>query len=163
MVAVRDACTADAAAIASIYNHYVRETIITFEEEPIDADEIARRIVAVLDAKRPYLVAEEDESILGYAYAGSWRARPAYRSTFETAIYLAPTAHGRGIGSTLYGALLAALPGCGCHVAIGGISLPNAASVALHEKLGFKKVAHHEQVGRKFGTWVDVGFWQRFV
>ena len=163
MVTIRDARTDDAPAIAAIYNHYIRETIITFEEVEIDGAAIERRMNGVIEAGRPYLVAEDDGAILGYCYAGTWRARPAYRSTMETAVYLDHEAHGRGIGTALYEALLARLPACGCHVAIGGISLPNPASVALHEKLGYEKVAHHEQVGRKFGEWVDVAFWQRFV
>ena len=98
----------------------------------------------------------------GYAYAAPWRARAAYRHSVETSIYLAPGAGGRGLGARLYRALFAALPSH-VHAAIGGVSLPNPASVALHERLGFRKVAHFREVGRKFGRWIDVGYWQRLL
>jgi phosphinothricin acetyltransferase len=154
------ACAADdAAAIAGIYNHYVRETVVTFEETPVAADEVARRIVEVL-AQHPWLVAEEDGSVVGWAYATQWRARSAYRFAAETTVYVAAGHHGRGIGSSLYSALIAELKQRKVHSAVGGIALPNPASVALHEKLGFKNVAQFAEVGRKFDRWIDVGYWQ---
>ena len=157
---LRPAHVDDAAAIAAIYNHYVLTTTISFEETPVDGAEIALRLAAVQGANLPYLVAEEDGVVTGYAYATPWRARPAYRGSVETSIYLQAGTHARGTGTTLYRRLLADIAARGLHVAIGGIAQPNAASVALHEKLGFEKVAHFSAVGRKFDRWVDVGYWQ---
>jgi len=157
---LRPAHVGDAAAIAAIYNHYVLTTTISFEETPVDGAEIALRLAAVQGANLPYLVAEEDGVVTGYAYATPWRARPAYRGSVETSIYLQAGTHARGTGTTLYRRLLADIAARGLHVAIGGIAQPNAASVALHEKLGFEKVAHFSAVGRKFDRWVDVGYWQ---
>jgi phosphinothricin acetyltransferase len=154
------ACEAhDAAAIADIYNHYVRETVITFEETPVPGDEMARRIVDV-GARFPWVVAEHDGGVVGFAYATEWKTRSAYRFSVETTVYVAESHHGRGIGASLYRALIAALEQRKLHSAVGGIALPNPASVALHEKLGFKKIAHFAEVGWKLGRWVDVGYWQ---
>jgi phosphinothricin acetyltransferase len=153
-------CTAtDGAAIAEIYNHYVRETVVTFEEASVLPAEMAQRIADVA-ARYPWLVWESDGAIAGYAYAAAWKTRAAYRHSVESTIYLAASHHGRGVGSKLYGALLAELKTRGFHSVIGGVALPNPASVALHEKLGFRKIAHFAEVGRKFDRWVDVGYWQ---
>jgi len=157
---VRPALAADAAAIASIYNHYILTTTISFEEEPVTQDEIAKRMAAVASAGLPYLVAESDGIATGYAYATPWRVRRAYRSSVETSVYLRAGTQARGTGTALYADLLAQLAAGGYHLAIGGIAQPNVASVALHEKFGFKKVAHFSEVGCKFGKWVDVGYWQ---
>ena len=157
---VRGVTPADAGAVAAIYNHYVLQTVVTFEEEPITAAEISRRIDEVRAGSLPWFVAERAGAIAGYAYASRWRARSAYRFSSEVTVYLAPEQGRRGIGSALYAELLSALRGSGLHAAIGGIALPNDASVALHEKFGFKKVAHFEQTGFKFNRWIDVGYWQ---
>jgi L-amino acid N-acyltransferase YncA len=156
--AVRACTTADAKAIAEIYNHYVRETVVTFEETPVSAAEMAQRIAEV-GARFPWLV-WDDEGVVGYAYASAWKARSAYRFAVETTIYLAAGRDGRGIGSKLYAALLAELKTRGFHSVIGGVALPNPASVALHEKLGYRKIAHFAEVGWKLGRWVDVAYWQ---
>lgn len=158
---VRPATAADAAALAGIYNHYVTATIVTFEEEPVTVAEMARRLADVQAAPLPWLVAERDGAVVGYAYASRWKARIGYRHSAESTVYLAPDQGGRGIGSRLYGELLEALRADGFHAVMGGIALPNPASVALHEKLGFRKVAHFEEQGTKFGRWIDVGYWQR--
>ncbi|MBL9215237.1 MAG: N-acetyltransferase [Opitutaceae bacterium] len=155
---IRAATTADAAAIAAIYNHYVENTVVTFEEEPIGRREMARRIREI-SARLPFLVAVEDREVVGYTYANSWKTRSAYRYSVESTVYLGPAHVGRGWGTQLYTILLAELRQRGCHAVIGGVSLPNAASVALHEKMGFAKVAHFPEVGRKFGRWIDVGYW----
>ncbi|MEY3444179.1 MAG: hypothetical protein RLZZ519_2460, partial [Bacteroidota bacterium] len=155
---IRNASLADAQAIADIYNYYILETIITFEEEAIDAAEIANRIAEVT-SKFPWIVWEEEGRILGYAYARSWKSRCAYRNSVETTVYLVDGVAGRGLGKALYAALLERLADLGIHAAIGGIALPNAASVRLHEKCGFEKVAHFKEVGFKFGQWIDVGYW----
>lgn len=157
---LRTACADDGEAIAAIYNPYIADTVISFEEAPVDAAEMRQRMAKVAEAGLPWLVAEEDGELLGYAYATPWRVRSAYRYAVESSVYLAPAARGRGLGSQLYTELLAILRQRGLHTVIGGIAQPNAASVALHEKLGFKQVAMFEQVGLKFGRWVDVGYWQ---
>ncbi|MCU0626482.1 MAG: N-acetyltransferase family protein [Gemmatimonadaceae bacterium] len=160
---VRDAVPADADAIAAIYNHYVTETTITFEEEAIDGDELRRRMAAVHAASLPYLVAELDGRIGGYAYATKWKERVGYRFSAEISVYLAHDLGGRGLGSALYAALLERLRARGVHAVLGGIALPNAASVALHEKFGMVQVAHFRETGRKFGEWIDVGYWERIL
>ena len=157
---IRQAIAADAEAIAGIYNHYILETIVTFEEQAISPSEIAERIAEATAASLPWLVAQRDGIVVGYAYASSWKGRCAYRYSVETTVYLATGWLGNGIGTSLYQELLRQLTGHGLHVAIGGIALPNAASVALHEKLGFRKVAQFSEVGFKFGKWIDVGYWQ---
>jgi len=159
-MSVRSASAADAAAIARIYNHYVRHTVITFEEEDVGADAMAGRIAEVQAQSLPWLVAELDGAVVGYAYASRWKARSAYRHSVETTIYLEPGREARGLGTTLYSALLPLLRARGIHVAIGGAALPNAASVALHRKLGFEPVGTFRQVGFKQGRWVDVGYWE---
>lgn len=160
-IELRPANAGDAAAIVAIYNHYVATTTISFEEEAVTADEMAQRIDAVLAAGLPWLVAVGDGEILGYAYATKWRARHAYRFSVESSVYLAQDATQRGLGSRLYAALIDQLRAAQCHLVIGGIALPNEASIALHEKLGFEKVAHFKEVGYKFDQWLDVGYWQR--
>jgi L-amino acid N-acyltransferase YncA len=153
-------CTpTDAARICEIYNYYVRETVITFEESPVPEAEMARRI-ADITSHLPWLVWEADGVILGYAYASPWKARAAYRHSVESSIYLTHEATGRGLGSRLYTALIAELRQRGLHCVIGGAALPNPASVALHEKLGFSKVAEFREVGFKFGRWIDVAYWE---
>jgi L-amino acid N-acyltransferase YncA len=158
---IREAAASDAAAIASIYNHYVTGTVVTFEEEPVSVAEIARRIEEVRSASLPWLVAETDSHVVGYAYARSWNVRTAYRFSVEITVYLAPAHAGRGIGSQLYSELFPILQARRIHAVIGGIALPNEASVALHEKFGLRKVAQFEEVGFKFNRWIDVGYWQR--
>ena len=160
---VRIAAAGDAEAVAGIYNHYVARTVVTFEEEPVPAGEISRRIAEVQAAALPWLVAEREGAAVGFAYAAPWRARRAYRFSTEVTVYVAPERGGRGIGSALYAHLLAGLRDRNIHSVMGGIALPNEASVALHEKFGFKKVAHFEQAGFKLDRWVDVGYWQRIL
>jgi phosphinothricin acetyltransferase len=157
---LRPATPADAAAIASIYNHYVLNTIVTFEEEAVSAAEIAQRIQEVQAAGRPWFVWDENGRILGYSYASGWKSRCSFRYSLETTVYLDQTFTGRGLGTKLYTALIDALRAAKFHALIGGISLPNEASVALHEKLGFKKIGHFQQVGYKFDQWIDVGYWE---
>jgi L-amino acid N-acyltransferase YncA len=150
---------ADAAAIAGIYNHYIRETVITFEETPVSTDEMAGRI-GDIGARYPWLVYEYDGAVVGWAYATEWKTRSAYRFSVETTVYLSDGHRGRGTGAALYQALIAELQARKLHTAVGVIALPNRASIALHEKLGFAKIGHVAEVGRKFDRWVDVGYWQ---
>ena len=156
---IRPCKTADAAVIAAIYNSYVRDTVITFEETPVGADEMARRITETT-ARFPWLAWDDGGTVIGWAYATAWKARSAYRFSVETTVYVAASHQGRGIGAALYGALIEDLRARKLHSAVGGIALPNPASIALHEKFGFKKIAHFAEVGRKFDRWVDVGYWQ---
>lgn len=160
---VRVVLPIEAADIAQIYNHYITHTIITFEEEIVSDDVIAERIQEVQLSQLPWLVAEQDGEILGYAYASKWQGRCAYRYSAEVTVYLSPDHVGKGIGFALYSKLLPALKSQGIHVALGGIALPNEASVKLHEKLGFLKVAQFKEVGFKFNRWIDVGYWQRIL
>lgn len=160
VVTVRPASESDAAAIAAIYNPYVTDTIITFEEEPVSAQEMASRLSKLNEAGLPWIVAEAAGRIVGYAYAGPWRPRAAYRHSVETTVYVDKDLGHRGIGARLYDSLLSALRARGVHAALGGIALPNAPSVALHERFGFVKVGHLREVGFKLGQWVDVGYWQ---
>lgn len=160
-VHVRDARPEDADALARIYNPFVRDTIVTFEETPVNGAEMARRLAEITTHGLPWLVAESSGEVIGYAYAARWRTRHAYRFSVESTVYLAPGGSGRGIGTRLYEALFAELSRRGVHAVIGGIALPNPASVALHEKLGMTKVAHFPEVGFKLGRWIDVGYWQR--
>ena len=148
-------------AIADIYNHYIQTSIVTFEEQPVTAVEIARRIEEVQSASLPWLIAEEDSRVVGYAYATPWRTRTAYRFSVEVTVYVAPGHAGRRIGSMLYSQLLPMLQAQSIHAVMGGIALPNDASVALHEKFGFRQVARFQEVGFKFYRWIDVGYWQR--
>ncbi|MCE1204245.1 MAG: N-acetyltransferase family protein [Holophagaceae bacterium] len=156
---IRPVRMTDAPALADLYNPYIRDTTITFEEEAVSAEEMASRIEKVTSAY-PWLVWEEEGRVLGYAYASAWRARAAYRHSTETAIYFAMDQGGRGRGTLLYRALLEELRARGFHLALGGLALPNEASVRLHEKLGFRKAGHMREAGRKFGRWIDVGFWE---
>lgn len=157
---IRPVTAADAPALSAIYNHYVLHTVVTFEEEPVADAEMAARIEAVAVRSLPYFAHEEAGAVVGYAYAGPWRARSAYRSSVEASVYVRPDAVGRGVGRGLYGSVVDACRERGLHAVIGGIALPNEASVRLHEALGFEKVAHFREVGFKHGRWVDVGYWQ---
>lgn len=157
---IRTATTADAAAIAAIYNHYVLNTIVTFEEEAVSGAEMTQRITEVLAAGRPWFVWEENGRILGYAYASGWKSRCSFRYSLETTVYLDQAVTGRGLGTKLYTALIADLRAKKYHALIGGISIPNPGSIALHEKLGFQKIGHFKEVGWKFNQWIDVGYWE---
>ena len=157
---IRPATLADAASIVAIYNPYVLGTTISFEEQPVTVPEMAERIRKVGEQGLPWLVVELHGELLGYAYATRWRVRHAYRFAVETSVYFAAAARGQGLGSRLYRALLQALRALGVHMAIGGIALPNPASAALHEGLGFRQVATFHEVGWKAGRWLDVGYWE---
>jgi phosphinothricin acetyltransferase len=159
-IITRNAAAHDSGALARIYNHYIRETVITFEEQEVIPAEMADRVAKVVQLDLPWLVAEIEGAVVGYAYATRWRERSAYRFSVESTVYLDPTHTGRGIGTRLYQDLLTALSKTSVRAVIGGIALPNAASVALHENLGFTKVAQFKDVGFKFGRWIDVAYWQ---
>ena len=158
-IMIRPVRTTDAGQIADIYNYYVQNTIVTFEEEPVGAEEMERRI-AEITPSYPWLVSEEEGDVLGYSYARRWKGRRGYRFSVESTVYLKNGYSGRGLGTTLYTALIQELRRMGIHAVMGGIALPNDASRRLHEKLGFQKVAQLKEVGLKFGEWIDVGYWE---
>lgn len=159
---IRNATENDAAAVAAIYNPYITDVLTSFERDPLTVEAMAARMAGIM-ARYPWLVYERDGELLGYAYATRWKERHAYRYCAETCIYLHREAPGQGIGSALYAELLPRLPDHGIQVAIGCIALPNDASVALHEKFGYRKVGHFPKVGFKFGQWIDVGYWQKVL
>lgn len=156
---IRDVLPSDAERIRLIYNHYIERTDISFEECPVSLMEMQERL-SQHSEQRPWLVCCDDEEVLGYACAVPWNERSAYQYTVETAIYLDPAARGRNLGTLLYRELIARLREQSVHLALAGIALPNAASIHLHEKLGFRKVAHFNEIGFRNGRWVDVGYWQ---
>ncbi len=149
----------DARGVAEVYNYYIQNTHHTFEIEPLGVDEMQKRIAEIIE-DYPYLVAEEDGEILGYACAARFRLREAYEYSVEVSIYVRNAAKQRGIGTQLYTKLFDELAETNVHVIVAGISLPNDASIRFHEKLGFKKVAHFREIGYKLGRWIDVGYWQ---
>jgi len=160
---IRPADISDASAFADIYNVYVRDTVITFEEMPVSSEDMAQRIQKRAAENLPWLVVEQDHKVLGYAYAAPWRERSAYRFSVEVSVYLDASQKQKGMGSALYQALFAELEKTKVHVALAGIALPNDASIALHEKFGMQKVAHLPAVGFKFGQWIDVAYWQKML
>jgi phosphinothricin acetyltransferase len=156
---VRPATAADAAAIAAIYAQHVAGGYATFELEPPDAAEFARRMS--VRPRLPWLVAEDGPTVLGFAYAGGHRERAAYRWAADVSVYLEPGARRRGIGRALYERLLPTVTALGYVSAFAGISLPNEASTGLHEALGFSLVGIYRGVGFKLGEWRDVAWYQR--
>lgn len=159
MKTVRMANLIDASDMAEIYRPYVVDSAISFESTPPGPQEMADRISQTLSTY-PWLVYEEGGTVLGYAYGGAWKGRSAYDWSAEVTVYVRKGHHGKGIGKQLYQALIEALRAQGVVNIIGGIALPNPASVALHESLGFKPVAQFNKLGFKLGKWWDVGYWQ---
>jgi L-amino acid N-acyltransferase YncA len=160
---VRPATSADVPGIAAIYNHYVTTTVITFEEEPVTAEEMSKRMAEVPRAGLPWLAVECAGQLAGYAYAAPWRSRSAYRFSVEITTYLASSYTRAGLGSALMEHLLTALRARNIHAIIGGVALPNEPSIRLLEKFGFQHVATFTEVGFKFDRWIDVGYWQRIL
>lgn len=160
-IEIRAASAADASALADIYNPYVIETTVTFEEAALAPSEMAERVAEADVGGLPFLVAAAGSLPVGFACASKWKGRCAYRHTAETTVYVGRDHWRCGLGTALYGKLLDLLQQAGFHAAIGGIALPNDPSVALHERLGFVKVAQFREVGFKFDHWIDVGYWQR--
>ena len=157
---LRHATERDIPSITEIYNYYISNTAFTFEEETVSVEEMRARVRGVQGLNLPWLVAIDDNRLAGYAYATPWKARSAYRFSVESTVYVDPKDQGRSVGSSLYKRLFVELKEKGINSVAGGITLPNPVSVALHEKLGMKKVAHFERVGYKFEQWRDVGYWQ---
>ncbi len=166
--ALRDANDDDVAALTRIYNYYVRETVITFEVDELSDADMAARMTKIQAAGLPWLVAQKDGVVLGYAYAAPFRDRAAYLHTVETSVYLDVAARGRGLGTAIYAELFSRLaeldPGQSSHAPIhavlGIVALPNDSSVALQERCGMTHGGTFPEVGRKFDRWIDVGYWQ---
>ena len=156
---IRLAGSGDAAAVAAIYAPYVTAASTSFEYAPPDAAEMAARIASTLTFT-PYLVLESGGEILGFAYASKHRERAAYQWSVDVSVYVHDRAHRRGVGRALYQSLFALLSLQGFYTAHAGITLPNPASVGLHEALGFRLVGVYRAVGFKRGAWHDVGWWQ---
>jgi len=159
---LRPVTPGDAPAICDIYNYYILNTAVSFEEEAVSAGEIEDRIGKTIPGF-PWLVWEEGGTLLGYAYAHQYQARSAYRYTAEDSIYIRHGFEGRGLGKALLGALLEELRKMDLHTLIAAITVPNEGSVGLHEKFGFKKMGEFSEVGNKFGQWRNVGYWELFL
>jgi L-amino acid N-acyltransferase YncA len=160
MSGVRIATQKDARAIAAIHAPYVLETAISFEDIPPEPDEMAARMASILDAY-PFLVFDDGERVLGYAYGSQHRSKPAYRWSVETTVYVDGQAHRSGIGRALYAELLDLLTRQGFHSAFAGIVPPNEKSVGLHEAMGFSYLGTFAEIGFKFGKLQDLGWWRR--
>ena len=159
---VRRAERRDLAAITEIYNHYVETSAITFDVTPYSVDERAPWFAQFAPSGRHQLfVAEQGGRVIGYAGSLPFRPKAAYETSVETTIYVAPGERARGVGPRLYEALFGALRGEDVHRLLAGITLPNEASVRLHERLGFQRVGVYSEVGRKLGRYWDVGWWER--
>ena len=158
---IRAATLADAPAIAAIYAHHVRHGTATFETEPPSSGELARRMSKVLDPGWPWLVAQRDDTVLGYAYAAQFRDRPAYRFACENSIYVHADSRGQGLGKALLGALLQAAELAGFRQMVAVIGGAEPASAALHAALGFVETGRMRAVGRKHGRWLDTLYMQR--
>lgn len=162
-VAIRAATPADAARCAAIYRPFVTDNWVSFEIDPPDAAAMAERIAAY-GTSHAFLVAQAPgAAVAGYAYGSPHRTRAAYATSADVAVYVDPAFARQGIGRLLYAALFPLLRDKGCHAAFAGIALPNSASIALHEAMGFAPVGIYRQVGWKMGGWRDVGWWQRLL
>ena len=157
---IRKAVTEDAKSVADIYNYYIKNTHHTFETELLSEEMAAARIVAV-SKRYPFLVADLDGQVSGYAYAVRFKLREAYEHSAEVSVYVRNDAKQRGIGTRLYTRLFDKLEDTHVHAILAGIALPNDSSIKFHEKLGFEKVAHFREVGYKLGRWIDVGYWEK--
>lgn len=157
---IRAVVKEDAECICHIYNYYVENTAVTFEENNVDLQTMKQRIITAEKTELPWLVVELDGCVVGYAYASPWKERSAYRYSVEISVYLSKDIQSRGWGRRLYDALFTELKLRGIHCVMAGITLPNPSSIKLHEKIGMTKVAHFKDVGFKFEEWLDVGYWQ---
>ena len=156
---IRKATLADANALLEIYNYYVIHTTVTFDEVAVSLNAFTEKLELIL-AGYPCLVFEDDNEILGFAYGSKFRPKPAYNYTVESTVYVKNGAHGKQIGSRLYTELIALLKEQNFKSILGVLTIPNPASVKLHDKFGFTQVAHLKEVGFKFDTWLDVGIFQ---
>ena len=149
----------DTQALLDIYNYYVLNTTATFDIEPLSFQTFKDKVTHI-NADYPFIVYEEDGVILGYAYGSRFRPKPAYNFVVESTVYVKPDSHGKQIGTKLYAELLRLLKESHLHTVLGVLTIPNEASIKLHERFGFIQVADLKEVGLKFGKWQDVGIWQ---
>ncbi len=156
---IRHASVEDSFAIVAIYNWYIVNTYFTFEEAQLEVKEISRRI-AKADEQSPWLVLLEENQVVGFACAVPWKQRAAYRFSRETSIYLQQDKLGMGRGARLYQQLIDEIRETPIHVLIAGIAQPNPGSVALHEKMGFRKIGQFQELGKKFDHFIDIAYWQ---
>lgn len=159
---IREVKLSDAKAIVDIYNYYILNTNITFEEKQLTVDDMEERIIEKT-AKHPWIVYERNGQVIGYAYLSGWHSRSAYRYSNEASIYLDRNEKGHGIGRELFSKLLEISKGYGVHTIVSGITIPNKESISLHEKFGFKKIAEFEEIGFKNNKWLNVGYWQKLL
>ncbi|GHV27165.1 N-acetyltransferase [Spirochaetia bacterium] len=159
---IRPVNTADALAISGIYNYYIANTVVSFEEERVSAAEMENRIRNVT-AKFPWFVWEDEGTVLGYAYVNTWKERVSYRYAVEDSLYVKNGMEGKGIGGKLFVHLLETVKQTDIHAVVAGITLPNDQSIALHEKFGFKKIAQFNEIGFKMNKWLDVGYWEKIL
>lgn len=157
---IRPVLPSDAKSICEIYNYYVEHSTISFEENLVSTDEIRERI-SIVSSEFPWLVYERNGRVEAYAYAGKWKPRSAYRFTLECTVYTKHNLKEKGVGTRLYQQLFDELSESYVRSIMAVIALPNGASVGLHEKMGFEKVAHFKEVGYKLDQWIDVGYWQK--
>lgn len=159
---IREVKLSDAKAIVDIYNYYILNINITFEEKQLTVDDMEERIIEKT-AKHPWIVYERNGQVIGYAYLSGWHSRSAYRYSNEASIYLDRNEKGHGIGKELFSKLLEISKGYGVHTIVSGITIPNKESISLHEKFGFKKIAEFEEIGFKNNKWLNVGYWQKLL
>jgi len=156
---IRTATVEDAEPVLDIYNYYIQHSVATFDEQPLSLQQMRQNLFNTLK-NYPWLVCIDDDVLTGYAYATAWKGRCFYHYSLESTVYVREGYTGCGYGLALYQQLIAEIERRGFHSVVAGISLPNDASVVMHEKLGFEKVARFRQIGRKFDQWLDVGYWQ---
>lgn len=156
---IRNVTLEDTTAITEIYNYYIKNSVATLEEQTVSESYFKDEVVKVTQ-EFPWFVYEVEGNIIGFANASSWKTRSGYRKSAQLMVYLHPEKVSKGIGTLLYSAVIDVLKEKEIHTIMGGISLPNEASIKLHEKFGFVKVAHYKEIGFKFNKWVDVGYWQ---
>lgn len=162
-IVVRPATEADLPAVAAIYNHEIANSIATFDLEPPTLTYWHERLCSDHPGDHLLVAADADDRVLGYSYSWSYRPRPAYHHTRETSVYLDTAARGKGLGKLLYRALLTAMTDSGVHTAVALVALPNPASVALHEAVGFEYVGTMREVGYKFNRHIDTAWYQKML
>ncbi len=159
-IIIRAVSAEDIPGICAIYNHYIEQTAVTFETRTVPQGEMTARIARITGAGYPFYTALCGGEVAGYCNLHEFNSKQAFCRTAEISIYLHPDMQGHGLGSALMGRLIGGLDPEAFHTIIAGITLPNAASVAIHEKFGFKQVGYMKETGRKFDRWYDVGYWQ---
>ena len=159
---IRSVRISDAKDIIDIYNYYILNTNVTFEEEELTIKDMEDRIREKTKS-HPWIVYEDDNKVIGYAYLSQWHNKAAYKFSNEASIYLDINSRGKKIGIKLYEELLRLAKEYNIHTIVAGITIPNEASIGIHEKLGFEKIAEFKEIGFKNNQWLDVGYWQKVL